>query len=124
MSDEFALYRSICHIFCGEECGNGYLVAPDLVLTADHVVRSFFEDGTKVDICFEREECVACEVLSKQDDPSMPLTILRLASARDCGTFKVDLEYVKPIDPPMYDCNAREPLIKGPSNAICNRNWG
>ena len=133
MSDEFALYRSICHIFCGEECGNGYLVAPDLVLTADHVVRSFFEDGTKVDICFEREECVACEVLSKQDDPSMPLTILRLASARDCGTFyvgdgslsekasasicgfpssdsittdKVDLEYVKPIDPPMYDCNA------------------
>ena len=134
MSDEFGLYRSICHIFCGEECGNGYLVAPDLVLTADHVVRSFFEDGTSVDICFEREDCVTCEVLSKQDDPSMPLTILRLASARDCGTFyvgddilsekalasicgfpssnsiatdKIDLEYVKPIDPPMCDCNAR-----------------
>ena len=38
MSDEFGFYRSICHIFCGEESGNGYLVAPDLVLTADHVL--------------------------------------------------------------------------------------
>ena len=133
MSDEFGFYHSICHIFCGEECGNGYLVAPDLVLTADHVVGPFFENGTKVDVCFDCESPVTCEVLSTQDSPSMPLTILRLTSARDCGTFyvgdgslppkasasicgfpsfnsitadKVDLEYVKPIDPPMNDCNA------------------
>lgn len=133
MSNKFGFYHSICHIFCGEECGNGYLVAPDLVLTADHVVRPFFETGTKVDACFDREDPITCEVLSSQDDPSMPLAILRLASARDCGTFyvgdsslsekalasicgfpssntivadKIDLEYVKPIDAPMNNCNA------------------
>ena len=133
MSDQSGFYRSICHIFCGEECGNGYLIAPDLVLTADHVVRPFFEDGIKVDVRFEDEDSVTCEVLSSPDDPNMPLTILRLASARDCGAFyvgnsnlsentlaficgfsspdsiiadKINLEYVRPIDPPMNDCNA------------------
>ena len=132
MSDQSGFYRSICHIFCGEECGNGYLIAPDLVLTADHVVRPFFEDGIKVDVRFEDEDSVTCEVLSSPDDPNMPLTILRLASARDCGAFyvgnsnlsentlaficgfsspdsiiadKINLEYVRPIDPPMNDCN-------------------
>lgn len=64
MSDQSGFYRSICHIFCGEECGNGYLVAPDLVLTADHVVRPFFEDGIKVDVRFECEDSITCEVLS------------------------------------------------------------
>jgi len=133
MSDEFGFYRSICHIFCGEESGNGYLVAPDLVLTADHVVRHFFETGTEVNACFDCENPIACEVLSLQEAPSMPLAILRLASARNCGTFyvgdsspsgkalasicgfpssdsiiadKVDLEYVRPIDPPINNCNA------------------
>ncbi len=132
MSDQSGFYRSICHIFCGEECGNGYLVAPDLVLTADHVVRPFFEDGIKVDVRFECEDSITCEVLSSPNDPNMPLAILRLASARDCGAFyvgngnlsentltsicgfsspdsiiadKINLEYVRSIDPPINDCN-------------------
>ena len=133
MSDKFGFYHLICHISCGEEYGNGYLVAPDLVLTADHVVRHFFENGAKVSARFDSEEPITCEVLSSQDDPSIPLVILRLASARDCGMFyvgdsslsersmasicgfpssnsitsdKVDLEYVKPIEPPIKYCNA------------------
>lgn len=132
MNDESGFYHSICHIFCGEECGNGYLVAQNLVLTADHVVRPFFENGTKVEACFENEDAITCEVLSSQDDPSMPLTVLRLVSARDCGTFyvgdgslsgealasicgfpspnitiidKIDVKYVRSIAPPTNDCN-------------------
>ena len=42
-----------------------------------------------------------------------------------CGTYEpVGIVSVSDTVEIIGSSNIREPLIKGPSNAICNRNWG
>lgn len=89
MGNDSGRYRSICQVRCGTEFGNGFLVAPNLVLTADHVIAPFFHSGTAVEVCFENEEPDICKVLFSQENPSIPLSVLQLASPREFSVFYV-----------------------------------
>lgn len=133
MSNEFGFYRLICQVRCGKEFGNGFLVAPDLVLTADHVIEPFFNSGSRVEVCFENEDPIICEVLSSPESPSIPLVVLKLNSIREFNNFyvgnsvlsegdsasacgfsssdsitadKIDLKYVRSFDTLICNCNA------------------
>ena len=132
MSNEFGFYRLICQVRCGKEFGNGFLVAPDLVLTADHIIEPFFNSGTGVEVCFENEDPIRCNVLSSPESPSIPLVVLQLPSTRKFDSFyvgsdilsegalvsvcgfpsscsisadKIDLKYVRPFETPISNCN-------------------
>lgn len=132
MSNEFGFYRLICRVQCGKEFGNGFLVAPDLVLTADHVIGSFFNSDARVEVCFENEDPIICDVLSSLESPCIPLVVLRLSSPREFNAFyvgngilsegtsvsvcgfssscsitadKIDLEYVRPFEMPINNYN-------------------
>lgn len=56
MTREEYMNSQICYIKCGEETGTGFLVSPNQVITADHVVKGATEDNECVEIWFEPDE--------------------------------------------------------------------
>lgn len=56
MTREEYMHSQICYIKCGEETGTGFLVSPNQVVTANHVVRDATEDNECVEIWFEPDE--------------------------------------------------------------------
>ena len=56
MTREEYMHSQICYIKCGEETGTGFLVSPNQVVTANHVVRGATEDNECVEIWFEPDE--------------------------------------------------------------------
>lgn len=56
MTREEYMSSQICYIKCGEETGTGFLVSPNQIITADHVVKGAIEDNECVEIRFEPDE--------------------------------------------------------------------
>lgn len=56
MTREEYMSSQICYIKCGEETGTGFLVSPNQIITADHVVKGAIENNECVEIRFEPDE--------------------------------------------------------------------
>lgn len=77
-------YTIVCSIKCGGEIGSGFLVAPDLILTADHVIAPSLIDGTLITAKFEGDDTpLECTVESPVNGDSSPLALLRIEKSRE-----------------------------------------
>lgn len=56
MTREEYMCSQICYIKCGEETGTGFLVSPNQIVTADHVVKDAMIDNECVEIWFRPDE--------------------------------------------------------------------
>ena len=92
-------YKTICCIRCGDEVGSGFLIAPDMVLTADHVILPFYESGESVKVTFENDAtAIECSVMLPESGTARPIALLKLSRERDVSVDKISDEILKPDD--------------------------
>lgn len=75
---------SICSINCGSEQGSGFLIEPEIIVTARHVIAPYYLEGASIRVKFESEPTtIDCEVCSIVDAGETPIALLKLPKAKD-----------------------------------------
>ncbi|MBQ9842767.1 MAG: trypsin-like peptidase domain-containing protein [Oscillospiraceae bacterium] len=84
MSETQGIYKLLCSIQCGDERGSGIQIAPDLILTVDHVVTPFFISNSPVTVAFEGDDHpINCTVISSISESTRPLALLKMPDERN-----------------------------------------
>lgn len=84
MNEAQGIYKLICSIQCGDEHGTGIQIAPDLVLTVDHVVTPCFITDSPVTVTFEGDDHpINCTVVSSVSESTRPLVLLKMPDERN-----------------------------------------
>jgi len=102
------LFNTVCCVKCGSEQGSGFLIAPNIVVTARHVVAAHFAKGDNIGdniyVKFENEpDTIDCKVCSDVDVAETPIVLLELQQAKGCYIDEIsDVEVSEQINCCVY----------------------
>ncbi len=74
------IFKAICRIECDSETGTGFLVHPDLIITAQHTIQPYIKDNNKVISLEFRNlpEIIKRNALLIDDDEEIDIAILKI----------------------------------------------